>query len=93
MLKYKIGAIGSLDMDLHPSTRGTIAFDNLLKGLTYELMKQIRIELLNTTQNDFSKYAEAFKVALDQGYIAALVSNKGLEESKELYENIRDLKK
>lgn len=93
LLKYKIGAIGSLDMDLHPSTRGTIAFDNLLKGLTYELMKQRRIELLNTTQNDFSKYAEAFKVALDQGYIAALVSNKGLEESKELYENIRDLKK
>lgn len=93
MLKYKIGAIGSLDADLHPSTRGVIAFNNLVQGKTYELMKQRRIELLNTTQNDLAKYAQAFRDALDQNLICGLVSQKGMDESKELYSTIRDLKK
>lgn len=93
MLKYKIGAIGSLDADLHNSQKGIAAFNNLISGRTYELLKQRRIELLNMTQNDFKKYSDAFRAALDENNICGLVSQKGYNESEYLYDNVRDLKK
>ena len=91
LLKYKIGAIGMLDQDLHPSTKGQVAFSKLVSGKTYEFEKQRRIELLNTTQNDLSKYSIAFRDALMQNYICSLVSKKGMEESKKLYNTRRKL--
>lgn len=91
LLKYKIGCMGY--SDLHAQSKGRIAFQTLISGIGYEDLKKIRLDIINTTKEDLNKYSNIIKKALDDSVICGLVSKKGLEESSELYSNIRNLKK
>ncbi len=93
LLKYKIGAFGSFEEDLHASQKGRRAFNCLISGISDDDLKKLKVEVVNTTKSDLNELAKVFKEAIDNSVVCALVSKKGLQESKELYNNVRKLKK
>ncbi len=93
LLKYKIGACSGFEADLHASQKGRVAFKYLMTGVSYEYRKNLKLEMIATTKENLVNLSDCFKESLKNSAICALVSKKGLQESKELYNNVRRLKK
>lgn len=91
LLKFKIGAIGSLDSVLHPSAKGLKAQSAYLAHSSYELDCKLRKELINTTNEDIRALGKSFKEALEYNDICVLGNKNKIEEAKDLFSNIRNL--
>lgn len=93
LLKYKIGAIGSLDQVLHVSSKGALAQNNYLAGYTYELQAKYRKEAIEATKEDLVNLASCFEKALSKKNICVIGNQNKIESTKELFDNIRNLNK
>jgi Zn-dependent M16 (insulinase) family peptidase len=93
LLKYKIGAIGSLDQVLHVSSKGSLAQNNYLTGFTYDLQAKYRKEAIEATKDDLVKLASCFKQALSNKNICVIGNQNKIEANKEMFDNIRNLNK
>jgi Zn-dependent M16 (insulinase) family peptidase len=93
LLKYKIGAIGSLDQVLHVSSKGALAQNNYLAGFTYELQAKYRKEAIEATKEDLVNLASCFKQALSTKNICVIGNQNKIEANKEMFDNIRNLTK
>ena len=91
LLKYKIGAIGSLDQVLHASSKGNLAQNNYLAGFTYELQAKYRKEAIEATKEDLVNLAQCFEQALSTKNICVIGNQNKIEANKELFDNIRNL--
>ncbi len=93
LLKYKIGAIGGLDMVLHVSSKGAKAQRDYLSGNTYERQAKYRLEAINATNSDIKKLAPLFTESLKHNYICVIGNANKIEENKALFKNVRNLVK
>lgn len=91
LLKYKIGAIGSMDPVLHVSDKGAKAQRDYLAGLTYDIRKKRRLETLSTTVSDLRGFAKYFEEALSVKHICVVGNANKVEEAKELFDATRNL--
>ena len=91
LLKYKIGAIGSSDAILHVKDKGESARSLYLRGLSYEERKNNRHALLTVTKEELKSFASMFKEVLDQNIICVVGNANKIEESKDLFKNIRNV--
>ena len=91
LLKYKIGAIGSMDPVLHVSDKGAKAQRDYLSGITYELRAKHRKETLEATASDLRGYAKYFEEALSTKYICVVGNSNKVEEAKHLFNTTRNL--
>ena len=93
LLKYKIGAIGSLDQVLHVSSKGNLAQNNYLAGYSYELQAKYRKEAIEAKKEDLVKLASCFEEALSSKNICVIGNNNKIENNAKLFDNIRNLTK
>ncbi len=93
LLKFKIGAIGGIDVVLHVSSKGARAQMNYLTGNTYELQSQYRKEALEATTEDIVALAPLFKEILGQGAICVIGNAGSVEKNKSLFSHVRNLVK
>lgn len=93
LLKYKIGAIGSLDSVLHPSAKGFKAINGYLAHSSYDIECRLRKELINTTNDDIKALSKCFKEALEYNDICVIGNKKKIEEAHDLFTNVRNLSK
>ena len=93
LLKYKIGAIGSLDSVLHPSMKGKKASLDYFTHNSFDLECKLRKELINTTNQDIRDLSKYFKEALEYNDICVLGNKEKIEEAGNLFSNIRSLSK
>ena len=91
LLKYKIGAIGSMDPVLHVSAMGAKAQRDYLAGNTYEKQAKYRKETLDTTIADLRGFAKHFEEALATKHICVVGNANKVEEAKDLFNTTRDL--
>ena len=91
LLKYKIGAIGSMDPVLHVSDKGAKAQRDYLAGLTYDIRKKRRLETLAATASDLRGFAKYFEEALSVKHICVVGNANKVEEAKELFDTTRNL--
>lgn len=93
LLKYKIGAVGALDPVMHISEGANLAEQYILTGITYEILKQQRKELLDASNEDLKNLANCFKEALGENNLCVIGNQNKIEENKDLFMNIRYLNK
>ena len=93
LTSLKIGAIGNLQLVLHPRDMAENSRVAYLRGLTYEERKKTREELINATLDDIKKEFDIFK-NVNKEYVITTIGNKEeIEKNKSLYKNIRNLEK
>ena len=93
LTSLKIGAMGNLQLVLHPRDMAENARVAYLRGLTYEERKKTREELINATLDDIKKEFDIFK-NVNKEYVITTIGNKEeIEKNKSLYKNIRNLEK
>ena len=91
MDKYIIGTIGSLDIPLTPSTKGSRSFDAYLKNVTTELLKKERAQILECDEASIRSLSAAIKAAMDEGHYCAVGNAGVIEDNKESFDEITNL--
>lgn len=91
LLKFKIGAIGGLESVLHVSNKGDVAQSQYLQGITYEMLASQRKEVIEATKEDLVRLAPLFEEALAQDNLCVIGNDKKVEQSKEMFKEVKDL--
>ena len=93
LLKYKIGAIGSLEQVLHVSNKGDVAQSQYLQGLKYETLAKQRKEVIEATKEDLIALAPLFAEALSQNNLCVIGNANKIEANKDMFKEVKDLTK
>lgn len=93
LLKFKIGAIGSLDIVMHVSEKAYTAQQQYLSGNTYEIRKKYRSEVIHATKEELNSFAECFREALSANCLCVIGNTNKIEEEKGLFAEVRSLTK
>ena len=91
LLKYKIGAIGSLDSVMHNSVKGDNAARDYFCGISYESRAKYRIEAIEATVEDIRLLEDRFKEALSSCNLCVIGNKNKIEECKKLFNEIKNL--
>lgn len=91
LMKFKIGALGTLNPVMHVSVKGYNGFLNTYLSQKKENIDQ-RVEgAINATLNDLKSFAGDFRKALSDSSFAVLGKADLIEENKEMFDKIRNL--
>ncbi len=72
MTKYVIGAIGELDVPLTPSIKGARELSAYLSGVTNEMLKEEREQILDATKEDIRNLAPIVEAVLNTGSLCVI---------------------
>ena len=91
MTKYVIGAISELDTPLPPSIKGARAVTAYLSGVTDEMMKAEREEILDADQEDIRRLADIVEAMLATGSICAIGNEEKIRAEADLFGTTKNL--
>ncbi|MBE6137222.1 MAG: insulinase family protein [Erysipelotrichaceae bacterium] len=93
LLKFKIGALGSLDAVMHVKEKSIVAQTQYLSGSTYEIRKKYREELINATKEKLNSFAPIFENALSQNNLCVIGNADKISDNVDMFVSIRSLTK
>ncbi|MBQ2802810.1 MAG: insulinase family protein [Lachnospiraceae bacterium] len=85
MTQYIIGAISDLDMPMNPAAQGLRSLSAYMTGLTEEMLKKEREELLNTTVEDIRELAQYIRAFMEQDYLCVVGNANKIQEEKKIF--------
>ena len=91
MTKYVIGTISDLDIPLLPQYKGSKADTAYFSGVTDEMLREEREQVLNACPEDIRALAGIVKVILDTGSLCAIGNTDKVKENKEMFSEIKNL--
>lgn len=86
MTKYVIGTISGLDTPLNPKAKGRRGLTAYLTGLTEEMLKQERAQIIHVTQEDIRALADPVEAALKQDNICVIGNEDKIKKEQDLFE-------
>ena len=93
LLNYIIGTIANISPVLHVKNKGISAFANYFRKNTIDIRNKVRNEIINVTLDDIKSYKELYLNALNNYNNVTLSSDNNIEENKNLFDTIRNIKK
>ena len=91
MTDYIIGVIGSFDRPLTPSMWGAASFSAALGGITNEMIKKEREEILSATPEMIRRFGDMLEALAAQNYICTLGCEAELDNSRDLFAKVENL--
>lgn len=91
MTKYVIGTISDLDTPLPPSLKGAKGLSAWYSGVTDEMLKREREEILSVTPADIRALAGIVREILKTGAVCAIGNEEKIKADSELFGEIRPL--
>ncbi|MBT9775575.1 insulinase family protein [Clostridium sp. MCC353] len=91
MTKYVIGTISDLDIPYPPSSKGSRGLSAYLSGVTPEMMKEERMQILDATQEDIRKLAGLVKAVLDTKSLCVIGNKDKIEAERPLFKEVKNL--
>ena len=91
VLKYIIGTISSKDTPTNPAAKGRRSFSAYISGVTYEDICREREEILSLSVEKVRALAPIMEAVLSQNYLCTVGNNEKIEESTELFGEVKDL--
>ncbi len=91
MKKYIIGTISSMDQPVEASGLGRRSFHAYQSGLTIEMVKKEREQVLNTDQEAIRALAPMIKAMIDDHAICVIGNNTKVEAEKDAFQTVRNL--
>ncbi|MCI8949501.1 MAG: insulinase family protein [Lachnospiraceae bacterium] len=86
MTKYVIGAIGELDVPLTPSIKGAREVSAYLSGVTNEMLKEERKQILDATQEDIRSLAPIVEALLNTGSLCVIGNEEKVKAEAGMFE-------
>ena len=93
IMKYIIGAIGTLDTPLNAKAKGDRGFAAYIQGLTDEDYQKERNEVLNVTVEEIKALKPLIEKALNDKTLCVIGNENKIESNKELFKTITNLYK
>ena len=91
MTKYIIGTISSMDQPMGPSALGSRSFSAYQSGMTLEMIRKEREQVLNTTQEEIRKLAPYIESIMEADAICTIGGEKKITEAGEVFGTITSL--
>ena len=91
MTKYVIGTISDIDTPLTPSLKGSRGLSAWYSGVTDEMMKKEREEILNATVEDSRALAPITKAVLETGAVCVVGNEDKIKADRKLFKEIKPL--
>ena len=89
--KYVIGAISDLDAPLTPSVKGSRSMSAYLSGVTPQMLREERKEILEARQEDIRALAPMIQALLDTGALCAIGNDRKITEDEKLFKTTLNL--
>jgi Zn-dependent M16 (insulinase) family peptidase len=86
MTKYIIGTMSGIDQPLTPQGAGDRSMNLLLNGVTEEMIRNERNQILDATVEDIGKLAKIVRVVLDEHNLCVIGSEEKIEEAKDEFD-------
>lgn len=93
LISYIVGAIGSMDSPMTPSSKGALATSMYITNTNKDDMQKIRDQVISTKISDIKALAPILKDTMDKGYICVLGNENIIEENKNVFNNLVNLNK
>ena len=93
IMKYIIGAIGTLDTPLSAKAKGDRGFSSYIQGLTDEDYQKERNEVLNVTVDQIKALKPLIEKALSDNTLCIIGNENKIEANKELFKETKNLYK
>ena len=91
MTKYVIGTISELDTPLTPGLKGARGLSAWYSGVTDEMLKKEREQVLNAQPEDIRALAGIVREILKTGAVCVVGNEETIKKDKELFGTIRPL--
>ena len=91
MTKYVIGTISEMDMPMNPAAKGARSLSAYLSGVTYEMLKKERMEILNANVEDIRSLAGIVRAILDTDCLCVVGNEEKIEKNRELFKEVKNL--
>lgn len=91
MTKYVIGAISELDTPLPPSIKGARAMSAWLSGVTNEMLRREREEILDAGQEDIRALADIVEAILETNSLCVIGNDEKVKAEAELFQITKNL--
>ena len=91
--QFIIGSISKFDPPVTNPTKGKVALSMYMSGQTSDDLRRNLNEALNTNLKELKEFASNIDYAMEQNYMATVGNSEQIEENKELFGEIRKLKK
>lgn len=91
MTKYVIGAISELDTPLTPSIKGARAVSAYLSGVTREMLREERLQILEAGQEDIRNLAGILQAVLDTGSLCVIGNEEQVKAESAMFRNVENL--
>ena len=91
MTKYVIGTISDIDTPLTSSLQGSRGLSAWYSGVTYEMLKKEREEILNATVEDIRALAPITKAILETGAVCVVGNEDKIKADSEIFKEIKPL--
>ena len=92
MTKYIIGAISGVDAPMTPIAKGRRDMGNYMNGLEDSMMAKGKKEILTATQETIQSLRDTVQSFLDTGVVCVLGSAGKIEECKDEFDVIKEIK-
>ena len=89
--KYIIGTISEMDTPLSPRARGQRSYNAYCRGISYDMVREEREQVLHCTPEDLKALAPMLRKILSEDRYAVLGSKEVLEKNAGLFDDIRGL--
>lgn len=91
MTKYILGTVGEIDMPLQPQALGSRAFLQYLSGVTDDMRRKERREILNCKTEDLSALSALIRDVLRENHFVTVGSESKLEEERTRFDRVEYL--
>lgn len=91
ILGFKISAMARLEQVLHKKDLTSLMQKYYFVGTTYDSIKKIKSEIIETTLSDLKSYGKSIKDAILNGSTCVIGQESKIEEEKDLFNVIRNL--
>lgn len=91
LMKYIIGAIGVLDEPLLPKALGERSLYAYLTGVSYEMLKAEKQQVLNVTIENIKALKSRFEKALSQNVLCVIGNEEQIEANQSLFKEVKNL--
>ncbi len=91
MTKYIIGTISELDTPLNPAAKGMRSTSAYLSGLTYEMIRKERDEIIGAQSADIRKLADLIRAVLADQCLCVIGSEDALKAKEDMFEHLETL--
>ena len=91
MTKYIIGTISRMDQPLEPVALGDRSFQAYHAGLTVEMARKERAQVLDTNQDTIRSLASYIEAMMDANTVCAIGNDKTIQKEEDIFGSIRNL--